>query len=104
VIYSFNGGDNGPDALLTMDAAGNIYGTTVGGGRYGWGTVFELSPSGGGWNYTDLYDFTGGTDGGHPQSQIALDSKGNIYGTANVGGDVSACNGYGCGTVWEITP
>jgi len=103
VLYNFNGGDDaGPSALLTMDAAGNIYGTTLGGGRYGWGSVFELSPSGSSWNFTDIYDFTDGADGGWPRSQLVLDSSGSIYGTASVGGDFSGCRD-GCGTVWKIT-
>jgi len=103
VLYSFYGGD-GPSALLTLDAAGNLYGTTVGTGSYGWGVVFELSPSGSGWTYTVLHEFTGGADGGEPRSQILIDSSGNLFGTAYIGGDSSLCNGYGCGVVWEITP
>jgi len=47
-----------------MDAAGNLYGTTTEDGIYGHGNVFKLTPSNG-WTYTFLYDFTGGSDGGH---------------------------------------
>jgi uncharacterized repeat protein (TIGR03803 family) len=53
VLYNFKGGSDGnrPSSQLTSDGAGNFYGTTEGGGRGGYGTVFELSPSGsGGWN------------------------------------------------------
>ena len=51
---------------LVFDQAGNIYGTTQGGGLYGWGTVFKLTPSSGGWVESVLYNFTAGADGGFP--------------------------------------
>jgi uncharacterized repeat protein (TIGR03803 family) len=99
VLYSFTGsGDSGPYSNLTMDAAGSLYGTTNGGGAYGGGTVFKLTPSGGGWTYTDLYDFTGGSDGEQPVSNVIFDSNGNLYGTA------SSRGAYGNGVVWELTP
>jgi uncharacterized repeat protein (TIGR03803 family) len=62
------------------------------------GNVFKLTFSNGDWTYTDLHDFTGGADGGVPFSQVTLDSRGNLYGTASQGG----ANTYG--VVWEITP
>jgi uncharacterized repeat protein (TIGR03803 family) len=101
LLYGFNGG-NGPEESLAIDAAGNLYGTTMGGGMYSWGSVFKLSPSANGWIYTNLYDFTGGSDGGHPVSNVVIDAQGNLYGTASQGGNGS-CN-HGCGVVWEITP
>ena len=90
----------GPAADLTMDAAGNLYGTTQGddGTNNPWGNVFKLTPSDGRWVYTDLHDFTGGSDGGTPHSSVLIDSSGNLYGTASAGG---ANND---GVVWEITP
>ncbi len=90
----------GPAANLTMDAAGNLYGTTQGLGETNnpWGNVFKLTPSQGRWIYTDLHDFTGGNDGGYPHSSVLIDSSGNLYGTASGGG---ANND---GVVWEITP
>ena len=99
VLYSFNGLP-GPLTGLTMDAAGNLYGTNFGGGLYGRGSVFKLTYSGGMWNYTSLHDFTGGTDGGNPLGTLILDASGNIYGTASSAGP----GGHGNGAVWEITP
>ncbi len=106
VLYGFNGG-SGPEESLTMDSAGNLYGTTWNGGANSWGSVFKLTPSANGWIYTDLYDFTGGSDGAHPVSNVVFDAHGNLYGTASYGGSgpcTSMYNGNGCGVVWEITP
>ncbi len=98
-LYGFNGGiDLGPYDRLTMDSAGNLYGTTFGDGRYGAGSVFQLTRSGGGWTYKSLHDFSGGADGGNPVSSLTLDSAGNIYGTASDGG------AYNKGVVFQITP
>ncbi|HUI84507.1 MAG TPA: choice-of-anchor tandem repeat GloVer-containing protein [Candidatus Binatia bacterium] len=92
---------------LIMDAAGNVYGTAYGDGRYGAGEVFRLSPSNHGWTYTSLYDFCSGgypcTDGSYPQGGVIFDADGNLYGTTGTGGTSSNCQG-GCGVVFEITP
>jgi len=103
VLYSFIGDGGGPVASLTRDADGSLYGTTTTDGAYQQGNVFKLTPSNGGWAYTDLHDFTGGIDGGYPDGTLALDGNGNIYGTADIGGTGSGCN-HGCGLVFEITP
>ncbi len=97
VLYSFSG-SGGPASALVMDTSGNLYGTTVQDGAHGEGNVFKLTPSGGGWTYSDLYDFTGGGDGGMPFGSLVLDANGNLYGTAEAGG----ANGYG--VAFEITP
>ena len=103
VLWNFSG-DAGPYSSLAMDAAGNLYGTTYedNGVNYK-GFVFKLTPSGGGWTYTDLHDFcseggSGCTDGENPIGGVALDASGNLYGTAYGAGK------YGGGVVWEITP
>jgi len=101
VLYELGQWGSGGQGL-TMDAAGNLYGTTDRGGigdcTDGCGEVFELTPISGGWTYKLLYDFTGGEDGARPLSTVLIDPQGNLYGTAQVGG------AYGYGVVWEITP
>lgn len=92
----------GPPASLVMDAAGNLYGTTLSGGEYQAGSVFKLTPTAGGWIYTSLHDFTGGDDGANPAGGVTLDVNGNLYGTVYNGG--SGCIPVGCGLVFEITP
>jgi uncharacterized repeat protein (TIGR03803 family) len=97
-LYNSPFGGLGPAARLTMDAAGNLYGTTVLNGKNDAGSVFKLTPSNGTWIYTSLHDFTGGSDGAEPWSNVIFDTQGNLYGTASEGG----ANGYG--VVFEITP
>jgi uncharacterized repeat protein (TIGR03803 family) len=80
------GGDPGPAASLTMDAAGNLYGTTQYGGQDELGTVFKLTHKLQLWTYTLLHEFTGGSDGGLPGSRVVLDAQGNVYGTTLGGG------------------
>ena len=107
VIHTFTGSDGSTlTAGLTSDGAGNFYGTTLYGGATGRGTVFELSPNGGGgWNETVLYTFSNGTDGGYPRSGVVLDALGNVYGETNSGGIPGDCSSFlGCGVVYEITP
>ncbi len=103
VIYSFAGDEDGEytDTDLVMDSAGNLYGTSVQGGAYGGGTVWELSPSGNSWTHKILYSFTGGADGGEPYKGVTLDAYGNLYGTAVTGGGGS-CEG-GCGVAYRLT-
>jgi len=106
VLYSFARNDMqqcGPTAALTMDAMGNLYGTTKCDGAYGYGNVFKLSNTHDGWVYTSLHDFTGGTDGGSPYSTVTIDAAGNLYGTAAWGGDDYFCL-FGCGVAWMIKP
>ena len=89
------------DTDVEIDAAGNLYGTSVLGGDFGGGTVWQLSPVAGGWVHTVLYSFTGGADGGEPYKGVTLDAAGNLYGTAVTGGSGS-CEG-GCGVVYKLT-
>ena len=68
VIHNFTGGADGaaPWAGLTMDQAGNFYGTSPYLGQHGQGTVFKLSGAESGWVVNPLYSFTGGSDGAIP--------------------------------------
>lgn len=93
VIYGFSGGGDGNDcrAALAMDAAGNLYGTTLTGGRSGKGVVFKIDPSG---NESVLYNFTGGADGSSPYSPVVLGYHGNLYGTTSSGGSANAGVAY----------
>lgn len=98
ILHSFINtpdGDN-PRSSVILDAAGNIYGTTLQGGVYGHGSVFMTTPGG---KETALYSFTGATDGNYPIAGVVLDKKtGNLYGTTIAGG------ASGNGTVFEVTP
>jgi uncharacterized repeat protein (TIGR03803 family) len=103
VLYTFSGLEGcGSIASLSLDAAGNLYGTTVCGGAYQWGSVFKLTNTANGWVYTSLHDFTGGVDGAYPECNVTIDSDGTIYGTARFGG--SGHDNAGNGVVWMITP
>jgi uncharacterized repeat protein (TIGR03803 family) len=96
LLYSLTG-NGGPRGNLTMDRAGNLYGTTFQDGANGAGSVFKLIPSNGAWTETDLYDFSG-PDGANPMGGVTLDSHGNLFGTTAYGGNFS------CGVAYEITP
>jgi len=87
-----------PTGNLVFDHAGNAYGVTQNGGANGWGSIVELSPTGSGWKETILYSFRGQDDGGAPYSEMVMDAKGNLYGTA------SACASGCFGTVFELSP
>ena len=94
-----NGRGRYPQASLVMDPAGNLYGTASLGGAYGYGTIFKLTPnSNGGWSFSVLHSFCRNcSDGFYPVGGLILDSAGNLYGTAALGG---AGNG---GTVFKLT-
>jgi uncharacterized repeat protein (TIGR03803 family) len=99
ILHSFGESDGcGPNAEVVFDTTGNLYGTTLGCGTHGNGTVFELSPNPrGNWTPTTLYNFGNAPDGGFPDTALVLDSAGNLYGTTFFGG----VNNFG--TVFEIS-
>ena len=92
VIYSFAGGADGsyPNGPLTFDTAGNLYGTTVLGGAHNQGTIFELSPiGGGGWTESVILACSLAS-GERPTGGVVFDSAGNLYTTASTGGSSDA--------------
>lgn len=99
VLYTFTGGSDGaiPYAGVAMDAAGNLYGATIGGGTAGKGVVYKLTPGAGGWDLTVLHTFQG-ADGSAPYPTPVLDAAGNLYGTTNAGG------AYNRGVVYALAP
>ncbi|HEY6578973.1 MAG TPA: choice-of-anchor tandem repeat GloVer-containing protein [Rhizomicrobium sp.] len=106
-IYSFSPKKAGAYPLdgLLEDSAGNLYGTAQSGGRHGCGSVFKLAPDGA---ETTLHSFAcnNGTDkkGTFPQYNLITDGKGDLFSTTEFGGDLQACNGAGCGAVFELKP
>ncbi len=97
VLYNFQDllDGQGPDAGLIFDASGNLYGTTVLGGAGAGGTVFELTPSNGNWQFQVLYSLTG-IQG--PISNLSEDAAGNLYGTTFQDG------AYLLGSGFKLTP
>jgi uncharacterized repeat protein (TIGR03803 family) len=101
VLHNFIGGSDGADpyAGVVIDMKSNLYGTTVNGGAYSAGTVFEVTPkAGGGWTEKLLHSFGKANDGASPYAGLIFDASGNLYGTTYKGG------AYGGGTVFEVTP
>ena len=129
ILHIFGGGSDGSipyRSVLVFDGAGNLYGTTSLGGLYGYGTVFQLMPSGGGWTENVIYNFQDGQDGGYPYSGLIFDQSGNLYGTTTDGGmggggvifelspsgggwnyvvlySIAGPAGYSCGPAWALT-
>ncbi len=101
-LYAFQGGPNdgaNPFGRPIFDKAGNLYGTTLAGGTTYWaGSVYQLTPSAGGWTETMIHSFGGSGDGTQPEAGLIIDKTGNLYGTTAGGGDLSN------GTVFELIP
>jgi len=111
VIYNFGASPdgNGPVVGVVLDAKGNLYGTTVHGGTFSEGTVYELMSNSGQWTEKVLYSFCHPgmhcSDGSQPMSRLTFDSARNLYGTASQGGLYSdSSTGIGYGVVFELTP
>ena len=105
VIHNFDSGAGGanPYAGVTIDRAGNLYGTTRNGGAGVCGTcgvVYKLAHSGAGWIQTPLYEFQGIAqgDGQQPVARVIFGPDGALYGTTSAGGSASA------GTAFRLTP
>ena len=107
VIHSFAQHSEGaaPYAPVVQDAAGNLYGTTFDGGASGntgcandCGVAYALDSTG---QETVLYTFDR-TSGGKSEGGLIRDSKGNLYGTTDIGGNPKCNDGAGCGTVFKL--
>jgi len=115
VLHTFTGGTDGatPIAGVTLDAAGNVYGTASAGGSMGGGCA-QLQPGGCGtafklkavsWTFNPLYEFQGGDDGATPLARVVIGPDGSLYGTTETGGEVNHCTfPNGCGTVFNLRP
>ena len=100
VLYTFQGSSDGgePYAGLVRDSAGNLYGTAISSGAFGWGVVFKVNPSG---TETVLHSLGDGTtDGRTPYAGLIRDKAGNLYGTTYEGGGIGCVDG--CGTVFKV--
>jgi uncharacterized repeat protein (TIGR03803 family) len=98
VLYSFAGPPDGSAPLSgpVFDQAGNLFGTTSGGGADGLGTVYQLKPSASGWTENVLHSFQNESDGLSPTAGVIFDQSGNLYGATQTGG------AGGGGTVFEL--
>ncbi len=98
----------GVNNSMVMDSAGNLYGTTAQDGAYNLGNVFKLTRGDGGWGYTSLHDFVGGSDGAYPVGSLSIDGQGTLFGAAEAGGSTGAnCDenfSYQCGVLFQIAP
>ena len=111
VIYNFTGQADGANPLggVTMDSAGNLYGTTFAGGRRGFGNLYRLVRSGSSWVFYLVYTFLGFTqtsiDGANPYARPVIGPDGFLYGTTRSGGNGDGCRElHGCGTVYKVQP
>src|SRR5208282_1347627 len=89
---------NGPGDLV-LGTDGSFHGGTLYGGAFGYGTLFKITEKG---ILTTLYNFDGAD--GRSFKYLVQASGGNFYGTTTNGGNVTQCDGFGCGTVFKITP
>jgi len=101
VLHDFTsqfGSDGGrPQAGVIIDSSGNVFGVTSNAGKYGGGTVFELSPSGNSWTFS-IIDYIGAPGDCGPYDNLLMDQVGNMYGTTLCGG------GYQRGDIFKLKP
>lgn len=108
IVYNFRGGTRDgaePQAPVTVDANGALYGTTNGGGKFcetsggACGTVFKLTPAGSGYSEKVLHIFRPRKDGAFPQSALLIGKSRALYGTTSEWGPRGDC-----GTIFELLP
>jgi uncharacterized repeat protein (TIGR03803 family) len=108
VLYSFCNLTSCADGAqpyggLVQATSGELYGTTFSGGKYGYGSIFLITPGGA---LTTLYSFcaeSGCPDGAAPSGTLIRAANGDFYGTTQDGGKNISCGTNGCGTVFKIT-
>ncbi len=99
VLHSFGGPDGAyPYSGVTLDAAGNLYGTTYDGGANGVGTAWRLTPDGGGGYVHQTVSSLGGPAGTNPYGGLAVDAAGTLYGATHGGGT------FGYGAIYRLAP
>lgn len=102
VLHTFSGSDGAtPNGVLVADRSGNLFGITAYGSRWGYGTIFELSPPPApamSWTGRVIYTFGGGLDGSGSPFGLAIDSAGNLFGANQSGGR------FGGGVAYELSP
>jgi uncharacterized repeat protein (TIGR03803 family) len=97
ILFAFSGSNGAVVSRGVIDKGGTLFGTTNYEGEYGYGTVFDLTPSRNGYTENTLHEFSDGNDGGLPPSGV-IDVSGSLYGVTGVGG------AHNYGTVYRLTP
>ena len=105
ILHTFTGAPadgHDPQAAVIVDAKGNLYGTTEYGGRWDWGTIFKITPSG---EESLIFSFNLKTTGGGLNTPLVQNAAGDFFGTTLWGPVKARCKGdEGCGTVFEVSP
>jgi uncharacterized repeat protein (TIGR03803 family) len=106
VVWSFGNNKDGfnPYGDLLIDSSGAIYGTTVNGGAYGYGTVFQLTQSRSKYAEQILWSLGSGQDAKNPLGGLLMGANGALFGTTVYGGTGATAGCTGCGTVFEVMP
>ncbi len=98
VLYNFASNEGGYPGSVVLGQDGNLYGHAFS------RNIFELTPPtsrDGAWKYALLYTLNP-NDGGSIAGSLVFDAAGNLYGAAELGGDLNCGNSAGCGTVFEL--
>ena len=96
-LVNFDGTNGGSPAYagLFADAAGDLFGTTAGGGAQSLGTVFEIAKTASGYSTPTVLVSFNGTDGATPYAGLIADAAGNLFGTTYGGGAYGYIHSFG---------
>jgi uncharacterized repeat protein (TIGR03803 family) len=102
ILHSFSNNGDGyyPNAGVSFDKSGNLYGTTWSGGGYGYGIVYKLDADKKGWHEVPLFAFDGQNNNSGPEGYLTITSSGRIFGTLR---GYSDCYNNQCGSVFELS-